>query len=66
MKRVAWSLAVFAAALALSGCAGSSEAPAPREEAPDFALQDTEGRTVALSDFRGVQPVLLYFHMAVG
>jgi len=29
--------------------------------APDFALQDTQGNLVRLSDFRGKQPVVLVF-----
>lgn len=31
-------------------------------EAPDFALKDTEGRTVRLSDFRGDKHVVLVFN----
>jgi peroxiredoxin len=30
--------------------------------APDFALQDIDGKTVRLSDFRGKAPVLLVFN----
>ena len=33
--------------------------------APDFTLPSATGEEVALSDFAG-QPVMLYFHMAVG
>ncbi len=29
------------------------------EQAPDFELADTHGRTVRLSDYRGKQPVVL-------
>jgi peroxiredoxin len=32
----------------------------PGELAPDFELQDTEGKTVRLSDYRG-KPVVLSF-----
>ncbi len=30
--------------------------------APDFALKDTQGNLVRLSDFRGRQPVVLVFN----
>lgn len=33
----------------------------PGDDAPDFELQDQDGREVRLSDFRG-QPVVLYFY----
>lgn len=33
--------------------------------APNFTLPDAAGGDVSLTDYRG-QPVLLYFHMAVG
>lgn len=32
------------------------------EPAPDFALCDTQGRVVRLSDFRGKQHVVLVFN----
>lgn len=33
----------------------------PGELAPDFELQDTNGRVVRLSEYRGNKIVLLYF-----
>ena len=33
--------------------------------APDFSLENTDGGTTTLSDYSG-EPVLLFFHMAVG
>src|SRR5207237_10025691 len=65
-------------AVRADGRAGRSVARAPRmglldlfsgttgvqigDTAPDFALPDREGRTVRLSDYRGKQPVVLYFY----
>ncbi len=36
--------------------------PSQSELAPDFALRDTQGRVVRLSDFRGNQHVVLVFN----
>ena len=36
-----------------------SEAPQPGDEAPDFELRGTDGRTYRLSDYRGKQAVVL-------
>jgi peroxiredoxin len=33
--------------------------------ATDFALQDTQGRTVRLSDYRGSKPVVLVFNRSL-
>lgn len=33
----------------------------PGELAPDFEINDYHGRLVRLADFRGKQPVVLYF-----
>ncbi|MGC8782040.1 MAG: redoxin domain-containing protein [Anaerolineae bacterium] len=35
------------------------------QAAPDFALPDTEGRTVRLSDYRGQKSVVLVFNRSV-
>jgi cytochrome oxidase Cu insertion factor (SCO1/SenC/PrrC family) len=46
---------------------GQPAAPAthlkPGDPAPDFALTDTEGQTVRLSDFRGKKNVVLAFYV---
>ena len=51
----------------LAACGGSSSAPSSDEvrPAPEFTLPNALGGEVALSDY-GSQPVLLFFHMAVG
>ncbi len=49
----------------LAACGDDDVAPAVGSQAPGFALPDSGGGTVALSDFAG-GPVLLYFHMADG
>jgi peroxiredoxin Q/BCP len=54
--------------LLLSACGGGGgerQAIEVGAEAPDFTLPDATGGEISLSDYEG-QPVLLYFHMAVG
>jgi cytochrome oxidase Cu insertion factor (SCO1/SenC/PrrC family) len=56
-------------ALLIQACGGQPAAPTPAASAaaaPDFTLPaaNADG-SVTLSSYRG-QPVLLYFHMAVG
>jgi hypothetical protein len=50
----------------LSACAGPASAGLQvGDPAPDFTLPAAAGGEVALSSYHG-QPMLLYFHMAVG
>ena len=55
--------------LALTACGtASDETPAPEIvglQAPDFTLDNALGGQTSLADYSG-EPVLLYFHMAVG
>lgn len=41
---------------------GGSRSPVVGKAAPAFALPDSTGKTVKLSDFRGKQTVVLYFY----
>ncbi len=51
--------------LLLAGCATAPEGIVVGAEAPAFTLPAADGRQITLADYRG-QPVLLFFHMAVG
>lgn len=58
------ALALLAALLTVLGCADAAENPAvpgKGSEAPDFTLENLEGETVKLSQFRDKSNVLLHF-----
>lgn len=56
----------LALAMLLAACTGGAQQGiAVGNPAPGFTLPDAAGGQVSLADYRG-QPVLLYFHMAVG
>lgn len=55
---------LFSLLLILTGCSNSDQVKVGAD-APDFTLADAQGGEVSLSEFSG-QPVLLFFHMAVG
>ena len=62
-----WSVIVLLMMGTLAGCSGGKqENLAIGDTAPDFTLPATNGKNVSLEDYKGKQPVLLYFHMAVG
>lgn len=63
MKCIFTSLLVLPLLLA---CSTQTSTPESLGQAPGFELEATDGRTVALADYTGQQPVLLFFHMAVG
>ena len=64
MKRIVSILSILT--FLLAACGGSPTANGDEVgPAPDFSLPNALDGKVALSDYAG-QPVLLYFHMAVG
>ena len=59
-------LLLLIAVLLLQTCSSAPEGIAVGAQAPDFTLPSSEGKQVSLSDYTGEQPVLLFFHMAMG
>lgn len=49
----------------LSACTAEETGLQVGDTAPQFSAETAAGSTVSLADYEG-QPVLLYFHMAVG
>jgi hypothetical protein len=66
MRRVFWLTPILVSAALLAGCGGTEERLSVGDTAPEFALQDSKGETISLSEYANGRPVLLYFHMAVG
>ena len=60
-----WGLVLFSA-IFLVACSSAETGLSVGESAPDFTLSAEDGSTVSLSEYEGEQPVLLYFHMALG
>ncbi len=50
--------------LLLQACGGGGLSVG--DKAPEFSLPAADGNEVSLSQYKGVKPVLLYFHMALG
>ncbi len=64
--RVSLIISMVLAVTLLTACGVSDSVLDVGDRAPDFILQAADGDTVSLSDYSGEQPVLLYFHMALG
>lgn len=58
MFKLVFSLIV----LLLISCGGTAENLTVGDTAPDFTLQDSQGNSYTLSDFRGKSPVIVYFY----
>ena len=67
MKKRIIIIIVVVIILTLTACSSQqgNESPLLGTNAPDFILDNAAGGQVSLSDYHG-QPVLLFFHMAVG
>ena len=66
-KKLFYLLVFLMIFIFIVGCSNHSEITSSLlgSEAPGFELDNANGEVTSLDDFRG-QPVLLYFHMAVG
>ena len=62
-----WSVVITSllVVMVLGACSPGQQGLKVGDEAPDFSLPTANGGVFSLGDYTG-QPVLLYFHMAVG
>jgi peroxiredoxin Q/BCP len=65
-KFITWLVIGLSILVGLAGCQATPSGLQVGDTAPDFELPATDGATVRMADYAGKQPVLLYFHMAVG
>ena len=67
LKTFAILIPLFTLSLLLQACGGAaSEDISVGNPAPSFSLPASDGSEVALSNYIGDRPALLYFHMAMG
>ena len=66
IRRVFMIISMALVAILITACGTPESGLEAGDRAPDFSLTAADGDTVSLSDYRGEQPVLLYFHMALG
>jgi len=57
---------LISALLFLIGCGGTADNLSETHLAPDFSLQDRNGNTFTLSEYRDVSPVVIYFYPKAG
>ncbi len=66
LRRFFLIISMALVAILITACGTPETELEAGDRAPDFSLQAADGDTVSLSDYSGEQPVLLYFHMALG
>ncbi len=66
LRRFFLIISMALAAILITACGAPESGVEAGDRAPEFSLLAADGDTVSLSDYRGEQPVLLYFHMALG
>lgn len=67
LKALAGLILLVTLAVILPACSGGAPVEfSVGSPAPVFSLPTSDGGTVALSDYVGTKPALLYFHMALG
>jgi len=66
LRRFFLIISMALVAILITACGTPETELETGDRAPDFSLQAADGDTVSLSDYHGEQPVLLYFHMALG
>jgi len=66
LRRFFLIISMALVAILITACGTLETGLEAGDRAPDFSLRAADGDTVSLSEYRGEQPVLLYFHMALG
>ena len=68
MKRINFCLIIilFYASIIFTSCGGNAENLNVGNAAPDFSLQDSDSINYTLSDYKGNNPVVIYFYPKAG
>ena len=55
-------IAILILSILAAACGGNVDNLIPGDMAPDFTLQNHEGKSFSLSDYKGNSPVIIYFY----
>lgn len=55
-------ISIILASLFLFSCGGNADIVKVGDDAPNFSLQDANGKTFTLADYKGKSPVVIYFY----